>query len=258
MKNHLKLTFLGTGTSVGIPMIACDCPVCTSIDPRNTRLRSSVLLETDAATVVIDTTPEFRLQMLRHKVTDLDAVLFTHNHADHIYGLDDVRPFCFLRDKTIPLYGHPATMEWIRGNFSYIWEAAQHGGGLPRVELNPITQPVAIGGISFIPVPVMHGTLEIYGYRFGDCAYISDVSHIPESSKKLLQGLRILIVDAVRLRHHSTHFNLTEALEAIEELSPSEAYLTHICHDIMHADIDASLPDRIHLAYDGLELEVAL
>lgn len=254
--NEIELTFLGTGTSVGVPMVGCRCRGCTSTDPRDRRMRSSVLLRWPERTVVIDTTPDFREQMLAHSVMDLDDVLFTHNHADHIHGLDDVRPICFLHDKEIDLYGDPRSLGYIEHHYDYIWHAPQKGGGLPRVRLFPITEAVELGGVSFLPVPVWHGKLPVYGYRFGDCAYISDVSDIPAESMALLGGLKTFIVDAVRYRPHTTHFHVEEAVEVARAVGAEQTYLTHMNHDILHAELAASLPEGIAPAHDGLSLTV--
>lgn len=252
-----SLTFLGTGTSVGIPMLACECPACTSPDPRDTRFRSSVLVEWDDHVLVIDTTPEFRLQLLRENIKHLDAILFTHNHADHVSGLDDIRPFCFHHGP-IPLYGSPQTMDWIRKRFDYIWEAIQQGGGLPRVTLHPVESPFDVLGLSVTPLPVMHGKLPIYGYRIGDCAYISDVSAIPESTVPLLENLGTLILDAVRYTRHDTHFHVDEAIAIAQQIGAKQTWLTHMNHEIKHAELLGECPPGVAPAYDGLRIEINL
>jgi len=235
-------------------MLACQCPTCLSPDPRDQRLRSSVLLRWSNTVVVVDTTPEFRLQMLRANPPSLDAVLLTHNHADHVHGFDDLRAFTFGSDRKIPVYGSSSTLRWVREHFRYIWEAEQIGGGLPKVDLRSVEAPFVIAGVEITPVPVKHGILDIYGYRIGDLAYISDVSHIPESSFALLQGVRTLILDAVRRRPHATHFHLEAALEAAHRLGAERTYLTHLNHDYLHADLEAELPPGVAPAYDGLIL----
>ena len=250
----IELTILGSGTSTGVPMLACQCPTCLSTDPRDHRMRSSVLLRWNETAVVIDTTPEFRLQLLRAEQRSLDAVLLTHNHADHIHGFDDLRAFTFGRDRGIPVFGHPETLRWMREHFRYIWEAKQIGGGLPKVELRPVEAPFSLGGVHVVPILVKHGILDIYGYRIGDIAYISDVSHIPESSFALLKGVRTLILDAVRRRPHATHFHLDAAVAAARRVQADQTYLTHLNHDFLHGDLAAELPPGIAPAYDGLVL----
>jgi len=251
---EIELTILGSGTSTGVPMLACQCPTCLSTDPRDQRMRSSILLRWSDTAVVVDTTPEFRLQMLRVNPLSLDAVLLTHNHADHVHGFDDLRAFTFGSDRRIPVYGSPLTLGWVREHFGYIWEAKQIGGGLPKVDLRPVEAPFVIADVEIIPVPVKHGVLDIYGYRIGDLAYISDVSHIPESSFALLRGVRTLILDAVRRRPHATHFHLEAALTAARRVGGEQTYLTHLNHDYLHADLEGELPPGVAPAYDGLVL----
>ncbi len=253
---QISLTFLGTGTSVGVPTVGCDCLTCTSDDPKDSRFRASLLLEWEGATVVIDTTPEFRLQMLREKVKKLDAVLFTHNHADHIHGLDDVRPFCCHGQKHIPLYGAPHTMDYIREHYDYIWNAPQQGGGLPKVDIVYAEAPFQIADVRFTPLPAMHGRVPVYGYRFGDCAYLTDVSHIPEESMKRLYGLNTLILDAVRYAPHTTHYNVEQAIAVAETIGARETWFTHMNHDICHARFAAECPPAMSPAWDGLKMLV--
>lgn len=252
----IKLTFLGTGTSVGVPMIGCKCRTCVSDDPRDKRFRSSVLLEWEGATVVIDTTPDFRMQMLRVDASDLDAVLYTHNHADHIHGLDDIRPICFIHKKHIDLYGEPHSMDYIEEHYDYIWNAPQKGGGLPQVEIHRVTEAFTIKRVEFVPVPLMHGKVPIYGYRFGDCAYLTDVSCVPEESMPLLNGIKSLIIGAARYNPHPTHFNVEQAIRQAQIIGAERSYLTHMCHDIHHATLSSECPDGIEPACDGLTIEV--
>ncbi len=252
----LSLTILGSGTSVGIPMVGCSCAACTSTDPRDRRMRSSVLLQWTDTVVVIDTTPEFRMQMLRANVKRLDAVLLTHNHADHVHGLDDVRPFCFLQNTTIPVYGNEPTLGWVREHYSYVWNAPQKGGGLPRISLEVVDRPFTINGVSFTPLPVMHGILPVYGYRVGDLAYIPDVSEIPESTYPLLANLNTLIIDAVRFRPHSTHFHVARSIEEGRRIGAGTTIFTHLNHDIVHARLERELPDGFALAHDGMVMEI--
>ena len=251
----IELNILGSGTSTGIPMLGCDCETCTSDDPQDRRFRSSLLLRWRDTVVVIDTTPEFRLQMLRARCQTLDAVLLTHCHADHVAGLDDVRPFSFGNSRPIPIYGNAETLNSIKKRFDYVWNAPQIGGGLPKIELRPVTEPFVIDQVEIVPVPVQHGIISIYGYRVGNMAYISDVSGIPESSMALLQGVEILIVDAVRYRPHATHFHLEAAIEASRAIGAKQTYFTHLNHDFLHRRLAAELPAGMAPAYDGLLLE---
>jgi phosphoribosyl 1,2-cyclic phosphate phosphodiesterase len=255
--DDLDVTFLGTGTSTGVPMLGCACETCRSADPRDCRWRASLLLRWSETVVVIDTTPEFRLQLLRARVGSLTAVLLTHNHADHIHGLDDVRPFTFGDRGPLPVYGNAATLDWVRRHFCYIWEAEQAGGGLPKVELRMVDSPFAIDGVGIVPIPIWHGRLPIYGYRIGTLAYLSDVSAIPEASFRLLQGVETLILDAVRYRRHPTHFHLAAAIAAARRIGPRDTYLTHLNHDFLHRRLEAELPAGIRPAYDGLSLRIA-
>ena len=251
----IELNILGSGTSTGIPMLGCDCETCTSEDPRDRRFRSSLLLRWRDTVVVIDTTPEFRLQMLRARCQSLDAVLLTHCHADYVAGLDDVRPFSFGNSRRIPVYGNAENLGLIKKRFDYVWNAPQIGGGLPKIELRPVTDPFVIDQVEIVPVPIQHGIISIYGYRVGNMAYISDVSAIPESSMALLQGVEILIIDAVRYRPHATHFHLDAAIEASRAIGAKQTYFTHLNHDFLHRRLAAELPAGMAPAYDGLLLE---
>lgn len=249
-----EVTLLGTGTSTGVPMLGCRCETCTSQDSRDQRLRASALVRWQNRCAVIDTTPEFRLQLLREKVRSLDAVLLTHHHADHINGFDDLRQFTFKTADPIPVYGSPSALAGIRHQFNYIWEATQVGGGLPKVRLIPVRRAFSIHGLQVAPVPVKHGCLTVYGYRIGDLAYISDVSHIPDESHPLLDGIRTLIIDAVRYRHHSTHFNLEEALAAARRIGSERTILTHLNHNFLHGKLAEELPDGVEPGRDGLRV----
>ena len=253
---NLRVTMLGSGTSSGVPVIACKCPVCTSTDPRNRRFRASVLLEFGGRSVVVDTGPEFRLQALAAGMERLDAVLFSHAHADHIFGLDDLRAFNFRQQGVIPCYGSPHTLGRLRSAFSYIFEPGQEGGGKPRIELLPIEGVFELFGATVTPVPVLHGSLEVLGFRLGRFAYITDCSHIPESSFPLLEGVEVLILGALRHRPHPTHFSLAEATAAASRIGARRTFFTHINHEIDAADPALNLPPGMELGHDGLVLEI--
>lgn len=253
----VRITMLGSGTSTGVPMLGCSCSACTSKDPRDWRLRSSLLISVDGRNAVIDTTPEFRIQMLRANVNALDAVLLTHSHADHIHGFDDLRAFTMGTDKRIPVYGAPHTLAYIREHFRYIWESEQVGGGVPQVDLRAIDTSFEVAGLTFEPIPVWHGRLAVFGFRFADCAYISDVSCIPDSSMDRLRGLKLLIIDAVRYRPHSTHFHLDAAQRVARRLAPAKTVFTHLNHDFLHAELINQLPADMDAAYDGMQFDLS-
>lgn len=251
---ELTLTFLGTGTSHGIPVIGCRCPVCTSNDPRNNRFRCSVLLQYEGHNVVIDTATEFRLQSIRAGLTRLDAVLYTHSHADHVGGLDDLRSFSEQQGAPIPCYGNAECLDDIRNRFDYIFKKTQMGGGKPRLDLHPVDRPFDLFGLRIVPVPIYHGRLRVFGYRFGRAAYVTDCNSIPEESAELLKGLDLLVLDALRWRPHPTHFDIEEALAEVARLKPRKTLFTHLTHDLDHATTNAQLPPGVELAYDGLSL----
>lgn len=248
---------LGSGTSSGVPVIACECPVCMSQDPRNRRTRASILLEYGGRSVVIDTGPDFRMQALTAKLRRLDAVLFTHAHADHIFGLDDVRAFNFRQSGVIPCYGTEATLGQLRQAFAYIFEPTQEGGGKPRIALRPVAGEFDLFGHAVTPVPVLHGALEVLGYRFGRFAYITDCSTLPEASWPLLAGVDTLILGALRHRPHPTHFSISEAIEAAARIGARRVAFTHINHEIDHGAPGVELPPGVELGYDGLVFEVS-
>lgn len=251
----MTLKFLGTGTSTGVPIINCSCPVCKSSDPHDKRTRPSILLEYDGRAVVIDTTPDFRTQALREGLTRLDAVLFTHSHADHIMGLDDTRVFYFRQQVALPIYAEARCMATLRTTFAYIFEGNYPFGGVVKLDPHLIEGPFELWGLSFTPVPVLHGNLPILGFRFWDTAYVTDVSEIPESSIPLLAGLDILIIDGLRPKPHPTHFSLAQALAMVERLKPRRAFFTHIAHELGHQATNSILPSHVQMAYDGLRLE---
>ena len=249
------LTVLGSGTSMGVPTIGCNCRVCTSTDPRDQRTRPSVIIEYGGHNVLIDTTPDFRAQAIRENLRSLDAVLYTHAHADHILGLDDVRPLSLRRAQKIPLYANCATANRLREMFRYVFEAEPSHGPLPQVNLHEINGPVELFGARFQPVPIMHGDTEILGFRFGNAAYLTDFSEIPETSMQHLQDLDTLFLDALRHKPHPSHSNVENSLRLVERLRPRRAFFTHISHDLPHQETNASLPAHVRLAHDGLKLE---
>jgi phosphoribosyl 1,2-cyclic phosphate phosphodiesterase len=252
-----KITVLGSGTSVGVPTIGCDCDVCRSTDPRDQRLRPSVLVSYEGRNVLIDTTPDLRTQALRANITQLDAVLFTHNHADHVMGLDDVRPFNFRQKGHIPIYANEPTMAAIFRCFPYIFDGLKKESNVPRLTTNTIDgSPIELFGMTFLPVPILHGRQQIYGFRFGAAAYLTDHSEIPEASMEMLQGLDVLFLDALRYRPHATHSTVEHSIGTAQKLNAKRTFFTHICHEIPHAAGQAKLPPKIFLAYDGLELDV--
>jgi phosphoribosyl 1,2-cyclic phosphate phosphodiesterase len=254
----MKITVLGSGTSSGIPLIGCDCPVCTSPDPRDQRLRPAVVVSYNGRSVVIDTPPDFRTQALRAHLDRVDAVLFTHSHADHIMGLDDLRPFNFKHRSRIPIYGAADTIDTIRRVFEYIFDDHSHVTFVPQLDANVLDgASVDLFGVSFQPVPVFHGKARIFGYRFGNAAYLTDHSAIPTESMDMLRGLDVLFLDALRHKPHPTHSTIAASIETVSQLAPKRAYFTHISHDLAHAATQAELPPGIQIAYDGLEIDVA-
>jgi len=249
------LTVLGSGTSMGVPTIGCSCAVCHSIDPRDRRTRPSIMLEYDERCVLIDTTPDFREQAIRENITRIDAIVYTHAHADHILGLDDVRPLSFRSPEKIPLYAFDATAEAVESVFRYIFDASYKYGGIARVEMKRINGTLDLFGARFEPVKVIHGDAEIHGFRFGSAAYLTDFSEIPPESMEQLHGLDILFLDALRHRPHPTHSSVANSLRLVEDLKPNRAFFTHISHDLAHEATNQTFPDHIRLAHDGLKLE---
>jgi phosphoribosyl 1,2-cyclic phosphate phosphodiesterase len=255
---NATLTVLGSGTSMGVPTIGCSCRVCHSSDPHDRRTRPSVMLEYAQRCVLIDTTPDFREQAIREKITRLDAVIYTHAHADHILGLDDVRPLSFRSPEKIPLYAHDSTAEALQSIFHYIFDANYKYGGIARVEIKRINGSLDLFGARFEPVSVLHGDATIHGFRFGAAAYLTDFSEIPPDSMERLRGLDILFLDALRHRPHPTHSTVANSLRLVEELKPNRAFFTHISHDLPHEETNQSFPDHVRLAHDGLKLEFAI
>jgi phosphoribosyl 1,2-cyclic phosphate phosphodiesterase len=254
----VKVLFLGTGTSHGVPMIGCDCAVCRSTDSRDARMRTSILVEgADGTTLLVDTPPDLRTQALTHGLRRIDAILYTHSHADHIAGLDDVRRFNAINRGPMPIYGDPATVREIRLRFGYAFDpASATGGGLPDLRLWTIGGPFCVRQLEVTPVPILHGRRPILGFRFGGFAYLTDCSEIPPASRALLTGLDVLVLDALRRRPHPTHFSLGEAVAVAAEIGARQTYFTHIAHDLGHAETCAGLPPAMTLAYDGLRLEM--
>ena len=249
------LTVLGSGTSMGVPTIGCDCAVCHSSDPHDRRTRPSILIEFGGKHVLIDTTPDFREQAIREGIRKIDAVIYTHAHADHILGIDDLRPLSYHREGKIPLYARPEAADFLRKMFSYIFDADYKFGGLARLELNPIDGPFELFGNRIQPVPVMHGDTEIFGYRFGNAAYLTDFSTIPESSMPLLEGLDVLFLDGLRHKPHPTHSTVENSMRIGDQVKARRVFFTHICHDLPHEETNAALPPHVRLSYDGMKLE---
>ena len=249
------MTVLGSGTSMGVPTLGCDCKVCTSTDPRDNRLRPSVMLQYDGRTVLIDTTPDFRQQALREPVSRIDAILYTHAHADHIMGLDDVRPLNLRQRAPIPVYGSPDTLATIQRTFAYAFETRVAESTIPKLELCPVElSAFEVFGVTFEPVLLHHGRGSVYGYLFGGSAYLTDHSDIPEQTLARLHGLDVLFLDALRHKPHPTHTTLSQALRYVEALKPHRAYFTHISHDLPHEQTERTFPENVHLAYDGLKI----
>jgi phosphoribosyl 1,2-cyclic phosphate phosphodiesterase len=253
----MKITFLGTGTSQGIPMIANDDPVCLSNDSKDKRLRSSVMISWDDTCYVIDCGPDFRQQMLRENIQAINGVLFTHEHSDHTAGIDDLRPFTYKMGE-VPIYAQERVIESLKVRFSYIFETENRYAGAPKLTENIIdSSSFILSGVDVTPIVVMHGELPIMGYRFGDVAYITDLKTMSDHEKKKLEGLDILIVNALRITAHPTHLNLEEALCFVNEIKPKRAYFTHISHKLgFHAEVQKKLPENVFLSYDGLEIKL--
>ncbi len=254
----MQLTFLGTGTSQGVPIIGCTCSVCQSPDPRNRRTRTSALLHAEGQHILIDAGPDFRMQALANHIQHLDAVLLTHHHFDHIGGLDDLRP---ITEKvgSLPIYGYPETLNDVQQRFDYAFneKIASVGSTRPLLKPTPVSGPFSVGNVRIIPFDIVHGTWTIAGYRFGNLAYITDASAIPHASMEHLYDLDVLVLNALRFKSHPTHFNLEEALVVIDRLRPRRTFLVHTTHAFDYATIHAYLPDGVELAYDGLVVQVA-
>ena len=253
----LDITILGSGTSTGVPLIGCDCEVCTSTNPKNKRLRTSIKISSATTTVVIDTTPDFRYQMLRTNTTQIDAVVFTHPHRDHYAGLDDIRPFNYFSQKSMAIYANELTQVAIKRDYYYAFEKDKDAG-LPEMILHTIDKdPFTIGDIPFTPIQVMHREMPVLGFRMGDFTYITDANFIPEMEMEKIKGSKVLILNALRKQTHPTHYNLEQALAVVANLDIPTVYFTHFSHQIgLHDEVEAFLPKGIHLAYDGLQFSV--
>jgi phosphoribosyl 1,2-cyclic phosphate phosphodiesterase len=253
----LKITFLGTGTSQGVPVIGCNCEVCTSLDFRDKRLRSSIHISINKNSYVIDTGPDFRQQVLRESIANLDAVIFTHAHKDHTAGLDDVRAFNFKQGIDMPVYGTVEVHEQLKREFAYAFNK-EYYPGVPRLELKEIgTEKFEIKGVEFIPLPVMHMKLPVLGFRIGNFSYITDANYVPDDTLNKLIGTKTLVLNALQIDKHISHFNLEEAIAMVAQINPEKAYFTHISHKLgQHKQIEKRLPENVALAYDGLQIQV--
>ena len=254
----MKVKFIGTGTSHGVPVIGCSCSVCTSPDPKNIRYRTGLHVSTDNISILIDMPPEFRLRAIEYKINHIDAVLFTHAHSDHCSGLDDIRPYNQKQKKPIPIYGNRYTLQDLKRRFFYVFEETQKGGGKPDLELIELidNQPFYLQGLEILPLTVLHGNLEINAFRMGSFAFVTDVSYIPEKTYRSLVGLSVLVIDALRIKEHPTHFNLAQAIEAAQKINANQTYFTHISHSLEHKETEKNLPPNMNLAYDGLEIDL--
>lgn len=253
----MKLTFLGTGTSQGVPVVACQCPVCLSNNPKDKRLRASVMIETESQCLVIDAGPDFRQQMLTHQVRHLNGILLTHEHVDHIFGLDDIRAFNWTQKMPTDIYAEERVQIAIKRIFDYVFATFRYPG-IPQMHLHLIeNKPFSIGDLEIIPIRGYHYKLPVFGFRFGKIAYVTDVNRLEETEKDKLRDLDILVINALRKEEHISHYNLSQALDLISDVKPGKAYLTHLSHQMgFYEEVQKELPEHVFLAYDGLELEV--
>lgn len=255
--NHLHVTLLGTGTSMGVPTVGCSCAVCKSNNPKNKRLRAAVWLSYDNFDVLIDTGPDLRQQALTYDIKKIDAVLLTHAHADHLHGIDDIRPFNWVKKGALDFYANAATLERVRGSFPYIFTNHNLVGGIPMINLREIAGPFELGGRQVTPLPVGHGSWTIYGFRIGNFAYITDVNHISQTTRELMRGLDVLVLDALRPQPHPTHFCLEESVAVARDLAPKHTFFTHLGHEMDYDYINSTLPGGMQLAHDGQTFEIA-
>ncbi|HKR06480.1 MAG TPA: MBL fold metallo-hydrolase [Bacteroidia bacterium] len=253
----MKITFLGTGTSQGVPVIACPCRVCSSADPRDKRLRASVMIEDKGKVIVIDSGPDFRQQMLRANVKHLDGLVFTHEHKDHIAGMDDIRAFNYVHKKKVDVYASEKVQETMKREFPYVFEDFKYPG-VPEIDLHTISnKEFEVAGIKILPVEVMHYRIPVFGFRIGDFTYITDANFISEEEKKKIRGSKIIVLNALRKEKHVSHYNLEEAVSVLKDLNPETGYLTHISHQLgLHVEVEKELPENIKCAYDGLVLNL--
>jgi len=252
----MKVTLLGCATSTGVPIIGCPCSICTSNNPKNKRTRCSVFVESNRKNILIDSSTDLRFQALRHNITRLDAVLYTHSHADHTHGIDDLRTFNFINNMVIPCYGNALTINNLKNNFGYIFDGVHSAGGKPKLELNVVENNFDFDGINIIPIEINHANWIILGYRIGNFAYLTDCSGIPPESMEKLKGLDLLILSALRYREHPAHFNIDQAVEMAQKLNPKLTVFTHMGHEVEYDTLLSELPDNIVPAYDGMELEL--
>lgn len=243
---------------MGVPTLGCHCAVCRSADAHDRRTRPSILLSYSGHEILIDTTPDFRYQAMRHGLDRLDAILYTHGHADHILGLDDIRPFNLKQRGVVPIYAAEDTLQILQRTFAYIFDDSPTDSTLPGVEIHALDGPFNLFGLNITPIPAMHGPMRVTGFRFGSAAYLTDFSSVPDASKPLLRGLDDFVLDALRYTPHPMHSNVEQSLALVRELAPKRAWFTHICHDLGHAETNAKLPENVRLAYDGLQFEVKL
>ena len=252
----MKITFLGTGTSDGVPVLGCNCEVCTSKDRRDKRTRTSIVINYNNKNYIVDTSLDFRYQLLREKIKNIECVFYTHHHADHSSGIVDLRALNFTMRKSIDCYGNKSTMEILADKYDYFFNPVQKGGGLPQVHFYHISEPFELDGLKITPIPVKHGILSILGYRFNDFSYITDSSYISESSLNIIKGSKVLVLNALRYRGHSTHLSLQEAVNIADSLQIKKVYFTHMTHDILHRRLLKELPKNMQPAYDGLSFVV--
>jgi phosphoribosyl 1,2-cyclic phosphate phosphodiesterase len=253
----MTVTFLGTGTSQGVPIICCECAVCKSNDPKDNRLRSSILIESETTKVIIDAGPDFRQQLLRKNLKSLDAVVFTHEHKDHIAGLDEVKAFNYFNNMKMPVYATERVQTALKREFAYIFSEEKYPG-IPEIDLHTITdEPICINDIKLLPIDVIHYKMPVKGYRIRNFTYITDANYISETEKEKIRGSEIIVINALRKEPHLSHFTFSEAINLMKELKPKKAYFTHISHQLgLHQDVSLELPDFIELAYDGLHIEI--